>query len=313
VPRGLRDGNDHAVINILRKIIDLEPNIPLPYVHLAEALIDVGDVDSLADQIGLRRLQCAARQHQVEPLGEGDLEEAPGCEPERRRRRAPQPPRVRARRSANRTATLRLYPLPGHAHLMGQPAEKRRRATYADLEAVPPGKVAELIDGQLYVFPRPAPRHLNASSMLGYELIGPFQRGRGGPGGWRIIDEPEVHFPEPAEPDGVQVTDPDLAGWRVERMPELPKTAYFPLAPDWICEVLSPSTEDHDRWTKMPLYAANGVPWAWLIDPIKCTLEVYVLGESRRWNEPTIYHGNTGVRAVPFDAIELDLSVLWTK
>src|SRR5215212_5646067 len=119
-----------------------------------------------------------------------------------------------------------------------------RRATYADLEAVPEGKVAELVDGQLYVFPRPTPRHLNAESGLGAALRDPFQHGEGGPGGWWILQEPEVHFPEPAEPEGVQVVDPDLGGWHVERMPELPETAYFALPPDWVCEVLSPSTEE---------------------------------------------------------------------
>jgi Uma2 family endonuclease len=196
---------------------------------------------------------------------------------------------------------------------MGQPAEKRRRATYADLEAVPPGKVAELIDGQLYVFPRPAPRHLNAQGELVTRIRDPFQNRRGGPGGWWILPEPEVHFPEPAEPRGIQVVDPDIAGFRVDRMPELPETAYFPLPPDWVCEVLSPSTEEHDRKTKMPFYAHNGVPWAWLVDPIARTLEVYVLGEGRRWKEPVIHRGDARVRAVPFDAIELDLSVLWVK
>jgi Putative restriction endonuclease len=216
---------------------------------------------------------------------------------------------------------LRHRLVSGHASPMGQPAEKRRsatyavdlgrRATYADLEAVPPGKVAELIDGQLYVFPRPAPRHLYTEGGVTHALAGPFQYGRGGPGGWWILQEPEVHFPEPAEPGGVQVVDPDHAGWRVERMPELPETAYFPLPPDWVCEVLSPSTEDHDRETKMPLYAHNGVPCAWLVDPIARTLEVYVLGKSRRWSEPTIHKGDARVRIPPFDAIEFNLADLW--
>jgi Uma2 family endonuclease len=195
--------------------------------------------------------------------------------------------------------------------MSGQPAKKRHRATYADLEAVPPGKVAELIDGQLYVFPRPAPRHVNAQGGLVAALRDPFQFGDDGPGGWWIIDEPEVHFPEPAEPDGVQVVDPDLAGWRVERMPELPETAFFPLAPDWICEVLSPSTEDYDRGTKMPLYAHNSVRWVWLVDPIARTLEVYVLGEDGRWKEPIIHGGDVRVHVLPFDAIGLNLAKLW--
>jgi Uma2 family endonuclease len=194
---------------------------------------------------------------------------------------------------------------------MGQPVEPRRRATYADLEAVPPGKLAELIDGTLYVFPRPAPKHARASSVLGGKLSGPFDLGEGGPGGWWILDEPELHFPHRQVPGEIQVVDPDLAGWRRERMPELPETAYFSLAPDWICEVLSPSTEEFDRGTKMALYAREGVRHAWLIDPIARTLEVYELGERRRWGSPSIHRDADRVRAVPFDVMELDLSVLW--
>jgi Uma2 family endonuclease len=196
---------------------------------------------------------------------------------------------------------------------MGQPAGKTRRATYADLEAVPPGKVAELIDGELYVFPRPAPKHARASSVLGGRLSGPFDLGDGGPGGWWILDEPEIHFPHPKVAGEIEVVDPDLAGWRRERMPELPETAYFPLAPDWVCEVLSKSTEEHDREHKMPLFAREGVRWAWLIDPIERRLEVYVLGERRRWKTPAIHRNADRVRVAPFEAIELDLSVLWAK
>src|SRR5438105_3253637 len=104
------------------------------------------------------------------------------------------------RGTGRRPMTLRPHPRPGHAHFMGQPAEKRPRATYADLEAVPPGKVAELIGGELYVFPRPAPRHAKAASRLMGKLSGPFDLGEGGPGGWLILAEPEVHFPDPAQP-----------------------------------------------------------------------------------------------------------------
>ncbi|WP_438002823.1 Uma2 family endonuclease [Sorangium sp. So ce321] len=193
---------------------------------------------------------------------------------------------------------------------MGQPAEKRRRATYADLEAVPPTKVAELIGGELYVFPRPAPRHANASSVLGIEIGGPFQRGRGGPGGRWILDEPELHFPDPASPGDDDIVVPDLAGWRRERMPELPDTSYFPLAPDWVCEVLSPSTEEHDRTVKIPVYGREGVRHVWLVDPIKRTLEVYAL--SRRACVPVGTHREAArVRIEPFEAIELDRSALW--
>ncbi|WP_437958546.1 Uma2 family endonuclease [Sorangium sp. So ce119] len=193
---------------------------------------------------------------------------------------------------------------------MGQPAEKRRRATYADLEAVPATKVAELIGGELHVMPRPAPRHANASSGLIEEVRGPFQRGRGGPGGWWILNEPELHFPDPAAPGEVDALVPDVAGWRRNRMPELPTTAHFSLAPDWICEVVSPSTETHDRKTKMPVYAREGVRHAWLVDPIKRTLEVYSLA-SRGWVPVGTHREAVRVRVEPFEAVELDLAALW--
>jgi Uma2 family endonuclease len=146
---------------------------------------------------------------------------------------------------------------------------------------------------------------------LGAELIGPFQRGRGGPGGWIILDEPELHFPDPDAPDEIDALVPDLAGWRRERMPELPETAYFALAPDWICEVMSASTAAFDRNEKMPIYAREGVRHAWLVDPIARTLEVCVLGEGRRWGPAAVHRDAARVRVEPFDAIELDLSVLW--
>jgi Uma2 family endonuclease len=196
---------------------------------------------------------------------------------------------------------------------MGQPAEKRQRATYADLEAVPPGKVAELIGGVLHVMPRPAPPHATAETALGIEIGGAFGRGRGGPGGWRILIEPELHFPDPDEPGEIEALVPDLAGWHRERMPKLPKTAYFELAPDWICEVLSPSTEKVDREDKMSVYAREGVRHAWLVDPIARTLEVFTLGPDRSWGAVRVHRDVERVRAVPFDAIELDLSVLWEE
>jgi len=195
---------------------------------------------------------------------------------------------------------------------MAQPAEKLRQATYADLEAVPPHKVAEIIHGTLHVMPRPAPKHTRVSSSLGFKLGGPFDLGEGGPGGWWILDEPELHFPNAAVQAGKDVLVPDLAGWRRERMPELPEEAFFSLAPDWICEVLSKSTEEIDREEKMPIYAREGVRHAWLIDPTKRTLEGFTL-EGRRWEAIGTWGDSDRVRVVPFDAIELDLSVLWTK
>ena len=195
---------------------------------------------------------------------------------------------------------------------MGLPAMKPRRATYADLEAVPINQVAELIEGTLYVMPRPASPHAVASSALTMEIGSPFQRGRGGPGGWWILAEPELHFPDPTEPGAIDALVPDLAGWRRERMPRVPRVAAFTLAPDWICEVLSPSTEEHDREVKMPVYARERVRHAWLLDPIARVLEVYTLDPQGRWSEPVIHRDVEVVRAAPFEAIELDLSALWT-
>jgi Uma2 family endonuclease len=189
---------------------------------------------------------------------------------------------------------------------MAQPLVDRRRELYERYQRVPPHQHAEIVRGTLYVTPRPAPRHANASSVLGAELGGPFQRGRGGPGGWWILDEPEIHF-APLEP-----TVPDLAGWRVERMPELPEEAHFTLAPDWVCEVLSRSTERVDREVKLPLYAEHRVGHVWLVDPLLKTLEVHALGDDGRWREVRIYQGDAPVRAEPFAAIDLDLKALWS-
>jgi Uma2 family endonuclease len=195
---------------------------------------------------------------------------------------------------------------------MGLPAMKPRRATYADLEAVPATKIAELIRGTLHVMPRPALRHARASTMLTGELTGPFDRGRGGPGGWWILDEPELHFPDPTAPGAIDALVPDLAGWRRARVPVMPDAAYCTIAPDWICEVLSKSTEDVDRDEKMPIYAREGVAHAWLVDPLARTLEIYTLGADGTWSEPVNHGGADVVRAAPFEAIGLDLSVLWT-
>jgi Uma2 family endonuclease len=188
---------------------------------------------------------------------------------------------------------------------MGSPAEKPRRATYADYAAVPANRSAVIVNGILHVFPRPAPRHVYASSSLTGKLSDPFNHGKGGPGGWWILDEPELHLVR-EEP-----INPDLAGWRIERLPELPEEAHFTLAPDWICEVLSKSTEDVDRHEKMPIYAAHGVAHAWLVDPIGKSVEVYTLGPGGRWGKAVVYRGEALVRVPPFEAIELDLSALW--
>ncbi|AKT41115.1 Uma2 family endonuclease [Chondromyces crocatus] len=188
---------------------------------------------------------------------------------------------------------------------MGDPAEKRApSATYADLVAAPAHLVAELVDGVLYTSPRPASPHAHAASVLGMDIGSPFQRGRGGPGGWHILYEPELHF-------GDDVLVPDLAGWRRERMPDLPQVAFFTLPPDWVCEVLSLSTASLDRTRKRPAYAAAGVTWLWLVDPLARMLEVFRLGPQKRWVVEQGFSGDAVVRASPFEAIELELSALW--
>ncbi len=188
---------------------------------------------------------------------------------------------------------------------MSQPGPARRPATYEDLMAVPDHLVAEIVEGELYTSPRPAPRHATASSGIGGVLWGPFNSGRGGPGGWWILDEPELHL-------GRDVLVPDLAGWRRERMPRLPDEAYFSLAPDWVCEVLSPSTAALDRVKKLTVYARERVPHAWLVDPIAQTLEVLRL-ESGRWTILGTWAGADRVRAEPFDALDLELPLLWDE
>jgi len=180
-----------------------------------------------------------------------------------------------------------------------------RRATYDDVLAAPPHLVCEVIDGVLYTNPRPAARHAGAASVLGEELGPPFRRGRGGPGGWLILDEPELHLgPDP------DVLVPDLGGWRRDRMTELPDVAFFTLAPDWVCEVLSPSTEAVDRAEKLPVYAREGVGHVWLVDPKTRTLEVF-RREGSAYLLLKTWRDDAKVRAEPFDAVELLLSLLW--
>jgi Uma2 family endonuclease len=186
---------------------------------------------------------------------------------------------------------------------MGEPA--KRRATYEDLLAVPGHLVAEILSGVLITQPRPASLHARASSRLGVDLGGPFDRGKGGPGGWIILDEPELHLHG-------EIVVPDLVGWRRTRMPELPDAAAFELAPDWVCEVLSPSTAGIDRDEKMHIYARERVSHAWLVDPIAKTLEAFQL-EDARWVLLGTWREDAMVRVEPFAEIELELAGLWAK
>lgn len=172
------------------------------------------------------------------------------------------------------------------------------------MASVPETLVAEILDGVLYTHPRPAKPHTAAASALGEELGPPFKRGRGGPGGWILLDEPEVHL-------GDDILVPDLAGWRRERMPTLvADKPYFDLAPDWACEVLSPQTGLRDRTSKLAIYGRERVRHVWFVDPIVRTHEVLRLTEAG-WLLALSAGGDARVRAEPFDAVELDLSILW--
>jgi Uma2 family endonuclease len=179
----------------------------------------------------------------------------------------------------------------------------KKAATYEDLLKVPEPLVAEILDGELYASPRPALPHTLCASALGALLGGAFQFGRSGPGGWWILDEPELHL-------AANVLVPDLAGWRRERLPVVPDAAAMDLSPDWVGEILSPSTERMDRAKKLAIYAREAVGHAWLINPIARTLEA-LRRHGDGWLLIATHAADAVVRVEPFDAIELDLLLLW--
>jgi Uma2 family endonuclease len=178
-----------------------------------------------------------------------------------------------------------------------------RPATYDDLVKLPDNLVAEIVDGELHASPRPAMPHVRVGSVLGRMVGGPYDDGIGGPGGWWILDEPELHL-------GGNVVVPDLAGWHRARMPRYPDSAHCAIAPDWICEILSASTTRLDRVQKLRVYARNLVGHAWLIDPLAHTLEVLRL-EIGRWTILATHAGSEVLRAEPFTEIEIELQALW--
>jgi Uma2 family endonuclease len=182
----------------------------------------------------------------------------------------------------------------------------RKKATYQDVIDAPPNHVAQIVGGVLHTFPRPASPHARTSSILGHLLGGPFDHDPAGPGGWWILDEPELHF-------GEDVLVPDLAGWRRARMPRLEDVPFFTLAPDWICEVLSPSTERLDRKAKLEVYAREKVSHVWLVEPRAHTLELLRLEDDGRWKLLGVHAEDERPRAEPFEAIELALAGLWLK
>ncbi len=180
--------------------------------------------------------------------------------------------------------------------------EAMKRATYEDVLNAPENKVAEILDGELFLSPRPASRHALAAWRLG-RVLGAFDDDPAGPKGWWLLNEPELHF-------GDHVVVPDMAGWRRERMPAVPEVPFFTLAPDWVCEVLSPSTERIDRGRKLRIYAEAGVAHAWFAKPKDRTLEVLRLRDGV-WTIVGLWEDAAVVRAEPFEAIDLELGRLW--
>jgi Uma2 family endonuclease len=192
-----------------------------------------------------------------------------------------------------------------HATLHGVTDRKggRRRATYEDVLNAPEHKVAEIIDGVLYLSPRPAVEHGIATTELVTDLNTTLRKARGGPEGCWFVVEPELHF-------GEDVLVPDIAGWRQSRMPNAPTGPFSTLAPDWLCETLSPSTAKLDRTKKLRVYARERVQYVWLVDPGRKRLEALRLRGSS-WVTQATYRAHDRVREEPFDSVEIDLAVLW--
>ena len=179
----------------------------------------------------------------------------------------------------------------------------KRPATYDDVLAAPPHMVAELVEGALVLQPRPASRHALAVSALTAKVGGPNHHDEGGPGGWWILGEPELHL-------GRDVLVPDLAGWRRERMPEFPDAAFFEMPPDWVCEVLSPSTRRHDLTGKRNIYRTHGVGHLWFVDPDARLLEAFRAGPDG-WTLLGAVADDEAVTFEPFTATPFGLATLW--
>ncbi len=175
---------------------------------------------------------------------------------------------------------------------------------WADILAAPEELKAEILGGELVTSPRPHPRHAFTQAELSTDIAGAFQRGRGGPGGWWILIEPDVSF------GPHDIVAPDLVGWRRARVPAFPEEQPIAIRPDWICEVLSPRTASRDRTAKSDLYLRSAVPHYWLADPEARTLEVFELEEGR-WLRLGAWGDGDRARVPPFDAIELEVGALF--
>jgi Uma2 family endonuclease len=184
-------------------------------------------------------------------------------------------------------------------------ARVRERATYEQVLRLPENMVGEIVDGELYAWPRPRARHGHSALRIGGRLEAAFDSGEGGPGGWVILPEPELHL-------GGDVLVPDIGGWRLGRWTLDPDVARITVAPDWICEVMSPATASHDRRVKMPAYATHAVSHAWIVEPVLKTIEVYRL-ENARWSLLATYGEGDKMRGEPFEAIEIDLARIFAS
>jgi Uma2 family endonuclease len=180
----------------------------------------------------------------------------------------------------------------------------RKAPTLADLDALPPSIKGEIIEGVLHTMTRPRGPHQSMALIIGAELLGPFQRGRGGPGGWWILPEPGIELPNTPE------IAPDIAGWRRERLPALPENAAISVVPDWVCEILSPTTRRHNLLVKKPYYARVGVAHHWLVDLPARAITAYRL-ESGHWVELGVWGDENDARIDPFQESPLDVGSWW--
>jgi Uma2 family endonuclease len=174
----------------------------------------------------------------------------------------------------------------------------------AELAALPGNVKGEIIDGVLYTQPRPRPRHARFASALERYVGGPFDLDDDGPGGWVILVEPGIELP------GAPEVAPDLAGWRRERFKWPEEDQPLRLAPDWVCEVLSPSNKTYDRSVKFPFYARMGIEWLWIVEPREHTVDVQRLVQGN-WTASGKFSGADAARLEPFAAVEIPLGRLW--
>ncbi len=176
--------------------------------------------------------------------------------------------------------------------------------TLADIDALPPHMKGEIIDGVFYAMTRPRGFHQSVAGLVHADLLGPFQRERGGPGGWWILPEPGIEMVNSPE------VSPDIAGWKRERLVTMPKKETIRVVPDCVCEVLSSSTRRYDLGTKRPFYAKVGVTWLWVVDPDALLVTASRL-ENGRWSELGVWSDEREARIPPFDDVAIDVSEWW--